>query len=78
MELYISLKKELFLWDLKTKLAQSYTNAYLNKYGDRLTQLQGRVLSIKSETKSFIGILNWITVTIVLKPEAKKYFHLCL
>ncbi|WP_291559755.1 MULTISPECIES: hypothetical protein [unclassified Clostridium] len=62
----------------KDKLAQSYTNAYLNKYGDRLTQLQGRVLSIKPETKSFLGILNWITVTIVLKPDAAKNVFTCV
>ena len=62
----------------KEKLSQSYTNNWLKKYGDRLTQLQGRVLSIKTEEKSFLGILNWLTVTIVLKQENSKSVASCI
>jgi hypothetical protein len=61
----------------KEKLTQSYTNNWMKKYGDRLTQLQGRVLSIKSEEKSFLGILNWLTVTLVLKQENSKAVATC-
>lgn len=62
----------------KEKLTQSYTNNWMKKYGDRLTQLQGRVLSIKSEEKSFLGILNWLTVTLVLKQENSKSVSTCV
>lgn len=62
----------------KEKLTQSYTNNWMKKYGDRLTQLQGRVLSIKSEEKSFLGILNWLTVTLVLKQENSKAVSTCV
>lgn len=62
----------------KEKLSQSYTNNWLKKYGDRLTQLQGRVLSIKTDPKSFLGIINWLTVTIVLKQENSKAVATCV
>ncbi|MPM53791.1 hypothetical protein SDC9_100560 [bioreactor metagenome] len=62
----------------KEKLSESYTSNWLKKYGDRLTQLQGRVLSIKSEEKSFLGIINWITVTLVLKQENSKAVATCI
>ncbi|MGL4730172.1 MAG: hypothetical protein ACRCW0_01130 [Clostridium sp.] len=61
----------------KDKLSQSYTNAYLNRYGDRLTQLQGRVLSIKVEEKSFLGIINTITATLVLKAMGSNGVNTC-
>jgi hypothetical protein len=62
----------------KDKLTQSYTNTWFKKYGDRLTQLQGRVLSINSQEKSFLGIINWITVTLVLKQENSKAVATCV
>lgn len=37
----------------KEKLSQHYTNSYLAKYGDRLSQAQGKVISIKTEKKLF-------------------------
>ncbi len=62
----------------KDKLSQGYTNAFLNRYGDRLTQLQGRALSVKTEEKSFLGILNWITVTLVLKQDSLRTVATCV
>ncbi|GAA0115882.1 hypothetical protein [Clostridium senegalense] len=61
----------------KDKLSQSYTSAYLNRYGDRLTQLQGRILSIKVEQKSFLGIINTITATLVVKAMASSGVNTC-
>lgn len=62
----------------KDKLQQSYSNAYLNKYGDRLTQIQGKVLSIKVEEKSFLGILNFITATLIVKPMSSSGVLTCV
>ncbi len=41
---------------LKDKITNSYTQAYLKRYGDRLTQAQGRVLSVKVEEKNYLRI----------------------
>ncbi len=56
----------------KDKLSQSYSNAFINRYGDRITQVQGRALSVKTEEKSFLGILNTIIVTIVVKQDSAR------
>lgn len=61
----------------KDKLSQSYTNAYLNRYGDRLTQIQGRVLSVKVEEKSFLGIIRTLTALIVVKPVSSSGVSTC-
>ena len=62
----------------KDKLTQGYTNAFINKYGDRLTQVQGRALSVKTEEKSFLGILNTIIVTIVVKQDNLRTVATCV
>ncbi len=56
----------------KDKIAQSYTNNYIKKYGDRLTQAQGKVLNIKVERKTILWIFNKIMVTIIVKPDRSK------
>lgn len=56
----------------KEKLGSYYTEAYLKKYGDRITQVQGNVISAKVEKKSILWILNKITVTLLVKPERSK------
>ncbi|MHC1682522.1 MAG: hypothetical protein AB6733_06190 [Clostridiaceae bacterium] len=61
----------------KDKITQFYVNSYLKKYGDRLTQLQGRVLNIKIEEKSILGIYNTIKVSMVIKPEQSKTVVTC-
>ncbi|GAA0767543.1 hypothetical protein [Clostridium subterminale] len=62
----------------KDKLSQSYSNAFINRYGDRITQVQGRALSVKTEEKSFIGILNTIIVTIVVKQDSARTIATCV
>lgn len=42
----------------RDKIQQYYINSYMKKYGDRLTQVQGKVLSCKIEKKSIIGIFH--------------------
>jgi hypothetical protein len=62
---------------LKQKLTEKYTNNYLNKYGDRLTQAQGKVMSIKVHEKVVLWIFHKLTVSIVIKPERSKSIIKC-
>ena len=57
---------------LKDKFTKYYTDSYLKKYGDRLTQVQGNVLSVKVEAKSILWIFHKIIVTIIVRPERSK------
>ncbi len=41
----------------KEKLGSYYTEAYLKKYGDRITQVQGNVISAKVEKNLYFGFL---------------------
>lgn len=63
---------------LKDKLTNSYTNAYLKKYGDRLTQAQGRVLSVKVEEKNYFRIFYKLFVTILVKADGSKSIAKCV
>ncbi|HEY8892524.1 MAG TPA: hypothetical protein VIM70_20000 [Clostridium sp.] len=66
---------------LKDKLTNSYTQAYLKRYGDRLTQAQGRVLSVKVDEKiywKFFKIFCKLTVTILVKADGSKSISKCV
>ncbi|MCB2291943.1 hypothetical protein LGK95_00120 [Clostridium algoriphilum] len=63
---------------LKDKLTNSYTQAYLKRYGDRLTQAQGRVLSVKVEEKNYFGIFYKLLVTILVKADGSKSIARCV
>ena len=56
----------------KDKMTKYYSDAYMNKYGDRMTSVSGTVLSVKTETKSFLGIFNRLHVWLVVKSDAGK------
>ncbi len=62
---------------LKEKITKSYANAYLTKYGDRLTQLQGNILSVKITSKTILWIFNKLNVDIVIKPMGSKAIIKC-
>ena len=49
----------------KEKFAKYYSEAYLKKYGDRITQVQGNLLSIKIYEKSILWIFHKLTVSLV-------------
>lgn len=53
---------------LSSKFGNYFQNAYLQKYGDRLTSISGTVLSVKFIEKSYI-IFNILMVEMVIKPE---------
>lgn len=61
----------------KEKIAQYYTKSYLKKYGDRLTQIQGTVVSIKITRKTILWIFNKLTVTLLVRPERSKNIVKC-
>ncbi|MGH4050406.1 MAG: hypothetical protein ACREVX_03495 [Clostridium sp.] len=63
---------------IKDKITNSYTNAYLKKYGDRLTQAQGRVLSIKVTEKNYLRIFYKLIVTILVKADGSKSIAKCV
>lgn len=62
----------------KEKIAQYYTKSYLKKYGDRLTQVQGTVVSVKVTEKTILWIFNKLTVTILVRPERSKSVIKCV
>lgn len=61
----------------KDKMTKHFSDAYISKYGDRMTSSSGTVLSVKSEEKSILGILKSITVSLVIKPEQSKQIVKC-
>ncbi|WP_298837204.1 hypothetical protein [Clostridium sp.] len=63
---------------LKEKLTNSYTQSYLKRYGDRLTQAQGRVLSVKVESKNYLRIFYKLTVIILVKADGSKAISKCI
>lgn len=56
----------------KDKMTKHFSDAYLQKYGDRMISASGTVLSVKIEEKSVLGLLKSISVFLVLKPEQGK------
>jgi hypothetical protein len=62
---------------IRDKLTESYTKNYLKKYGDRITQEQGKVLSVKIEEKSVLWIFHKIMVSIIIKPERSRNVVKC-
>ncbi len=62
----------------KETLQKKYTDSFIQRNGDRITQVQGNVISIKIETKSILWIFNKLMVTLVIKPEASKSIVKCV
>ena len=59
------------------KLQNYYAKKYLKKYGDRLTQIQGNVVSTKVTQKSILGLMHKISVTIIVRPDRSKNIISC-
>ncbi|CAB1242176.1 hypothetical protein ACFHWD_05855 [Clostridium sp. MT-14] len=62
---------------LKDKIAHYYTKSYLKKYGDRLTQVQGTVVSAKITRKTILWIFNKLSVTLLVRPERSRNIVRC-
>lgn len=61
---------------LKDKLGKYYQDAYIQKYGDRITSVNGTILSIKVIEKSFL-IFHKITANLIIKPDAGRKVVKC-
>ncbi len=61
----------------KDKMTKYYLDAYMEKYGDRMTSVAGTILSVKTEVKSILGIFNKLHVFLVVKPEVGKQVVKC-
>ncbi|GAA0739914.1 hypothetical protein [Clostridium oceanicum] len=62
----------------KEKLGKYYTDSYLKKYGDRITQTQGNVVSVKVEKKSILWVFHKLTVTLLVRPERSRNIVRCI
>ena len=62
----------------KEKMSKYYTESYLKKYGDRMAQLQGTVMSIKVEEKTILWLFHKIAATLIIRPERSRAIIKCL
>lgn len=62
----------------KEKISKYYTDSYIKKYGDRMTQFQGNVLSSKVEEKTVLWIFHKIAATLIVKPDTSKMVIKCV
>ncbi|SKA72622.1 hypothetical protein SAMN05428976_1012 [Clostridium sp. USBA 49] len=63
---------------VKEKFAKYYTESYLKRYGDRLTQIQGNVISVKVEEKTILWLFHKLKVNLILKPDRSKAVIRCV
>jgi hypothetical protein len=63
---------------IKEKFAKYYTDTYLKRYGDRLTQVQGNVVSVKIEEKTILWIFHKIKAVLIVKPDRSKSVIKCV
>ncbi|MBK1812897.1 hypothetical protein JHL18_19940 [Clostridium sp. YIM B02505] len=61
----------------KEKLSKYYTDSYIKKYGDRMAQFQGTVISAKVEEKTILWIFHTIAATLIIRPERSKAVIKC-
>ena len=58
------------------KFGNYFQNAYMEKYGDRITSISGTILSVKLIEKSYV-IFNRLMIEMVIKPEVGKKVVKC-
>jgi hypothetical protein len=63
---------------IKEKFSKRYAESYMKKYGDRITQVQGNVISVKVEPKSILWLFHKLKVTIFVRPERSKSVVKCV
>lgn len=61
----------------KEKLSKYYTDSYMKKYGDRMAQFQGSIISVKVEEKTILWIFHKLTATLIVRPERSKSIVKC-
>ncbi|WP_027624756.1 hypothetical protein [Clostridium lundense] len=60
------------------KINKYYAENYIKKYGDRLSQVQGNVISVKIEEKTILWIFHKLTATLLVKPDRSKNIVKCI
>jgi hypothetical protein len=63
---------------IKEKFTKYYTDTYLRRYGDRLTQVQGNVVSVKVEEKTILWLFHKLKATLILRPDRSKSVVKCV
>lgn len=63
---------------IREKFSKYYADTYLKRYGDRLTQVQGNVVSVKIEEKTILWIFHKLTATLIVKPDRSKTVVKCV
>ncbi len=61
----------------REKMQERYAKSYLEKYGDRLAQVQGNVVSIKVEEKAVLWIFHKLKIVMLVRPERSKQVVQC-
>ncbi|AGX44870.1 hypothetical protein [Clostridium saccharobutylicum] len=61
---------------LSSKFSNYFQNAYMQKYGDRITSVSGTVLSVKFLEKNYF-IMKSLVIEMVIKPEVGKKVVKC-
>lgn len=61
---------------LSGKFNNYFQNAYMEKYGDRITSISGTILSIKITPKSYF-VFHKLMIEMVVKPEASRTVVKC-
>ncbi|OOM75048.1 hypothetical protein CLPUN_34850 [Clostridium puniceum] len=61
---------------LSSKFGNYFQNAYMEKYGDRITSISGTILSVKIIPKSYF-IFHRLMVEMVVKPEVGRTVVKC-
>lgn len=77
-DIQIFTKKGVFKMSFKEKMQKYYTDSFMKKNGDRLTQIQGNVISIKVELKAILWIFHKLTATVLVKPDRSRNIIKCV
>lgn len=62
----------------KEKFAKYYAESYFKRYGDRLTNIQGNVLSCKIKEVNILWIFHKIVVTLLIRPDRSRNVVRCI
>ncbi|MDP4143269.1 MAG: hypothetical protein Q8936_02125 [Bacillota bacterium] len=62
----------------KEKMVKSLQDNFMKKNGDRITQVQGNVISVKIEEKTILWIFHKLTATLLIKPDRSKTVVKCV
>lgn len=62
----------------KEKFRQQQSLALYKKYEDRITQVQGNVVSVKVEYSSFLWFIHKLLVTVLVRPDSSRSVVKCI